>query len=256
MNIRALFEDADQAHREALLTRMERATELPLLVLAFVMVPLLLGPLLWPLSPAEQDVFLALDTFIWALFAVDLGIKVIVAPRKLEYLRRHWLDALVVAIPFFRPLRLLRLFAYGTRAIIGARRLVNVDFLFVYGLGIVLVAATLLPALEASSQRASIQTFPDALWWAVATVTTVGYGDMVPVTPGGRAVGVVLMLTGVAFYSGVTANLASFLTRGNGGHAGQAHQQDDRLDRLLSEVQALREEVGRLRSAGAGPSGA
>ena len=59
-------------HRETLLTQVERFTELPLLVLAFVMIPLLVGPLLWDLSPAEESIFVALDMFIWAVFAVDL----------------------------------------------------------------------------------------------------------------------------------------------------------------------------------------
>ena len=93
----------DVSRREALLHRIERLTELPLLVLAFVMIPLLVGPFLWSLSPPEEAIFLALDTFIWAVFAVDLGVKVVVSPRRLAYLRRHWLEVLIVIIPFFRP---------------------------------------------------------------------------------------------------------------------------------------------------------
>ena len=81
----------DASHREALLHRIERITELPLLVLAFAMIPLLVGPFLWNLSPAEDATFIALDTFIWAIFAVDMGVKLIVAPQRLAYLRRHWL---------------------------------------------------------------------------------------------------------------------------------------------------------------------
>ena len=101
----------DKGRQEELLNRIERVTELPLLILAFVMIPLLLGPLLWPLAP-EGGIFVALDSFIWAVFALDLTIKVVVAPRKRDYLRRHWLDVLIVVVPFFRPLRLLRLLTY------------------------------------------------------------------------------------------------------------------------------------------------
>ena len=77
------------AQREALLHRIERLTELPLLILAFVMIPLLVGPLLWDLSSSEEAVFLTLDWFIWAIFAVDLATKLAVAPHRLAYLKRH-----------------------------------------------------------------------------------------------------------------------------------------------------------------------
>lgn len=66
----------DVSRREALLLRIERITELPLMLLAFIMIPLLVGPLLWSLSLEEEATFIALDTFIWAIFAVDMGIKV------------------------------------------------------------------------------------------------------------------------------------------------------------------------------------
>jgi voltage-gated potassium channel len=77
--------------REELLHRIERVTELPLLILSFVMIPLLIGPMLWKLSPTDEAIFVTLDTFIWALFAIDLAIKLIVAPTRLTYLKRHWL---------------------------------------------------------------------------------------------------------------------------------------------------------------------
>ena len=229
----------DVSRREALLLRIERITELPLLVLAFAMIPLLIGPFLWDLSSAEETIFITLDTFIWVLFAVDLGIKVVVAPHRLAYLRRHWLEVLVVVVPFFRPLRLLRIFIFGSRAWVGVRRLVHVDFLFVYGIGLVIVAATVVASVE-GGEIASIQSFPDALWWAVVTITTVGYGDMVPVTAVGRAVAFVLMLGGVAFFSGVTANLASFLVKGG-------VSDKKALTQLVREMESLRQEVVRLR---------
>lgn len=231
------------AKREALLDRIERLTEAPLLILAFVMIPLLIGPLIWDLSSQEEATFLALDTFIWALFAVDLSIKVAVARQRLAYIRTHWLEVVVVLVPFLRPLRLVRIFLFGTRAWVGARRLVHVDFLLVYGIGLVIIAATVVASVE-GGENASIQSFADALWWAVATITTVGYGDMVPVSAAGRAVATVLMFGGIAFFSGVTANLASFLVRGGGADKGA-------LTQLTKELENLRREVAKLRGENA-----
>ncbi|MFC1939462.1 potassium channel family protein [Chloroflexota bacterium] len=230
----------DIAQREALLHRIERLTELPLLILAFIMIPLLVGPFLWKLSPSEEAVFLTLDWFIWAIFAIDLAIKLVVAPHRLAYLRKHWLEVLVVIIPFLRPLRILRVFIFGSRAWVGTRRLVNVDFLLVYGIGLVIIAATVVASVE-GGEGASIRSFPDALWWSMATITTVGYGDMVPISIVGRAMGYILMLGGIAFFSGITANLASFLVKGR-------NTGDKTLRDLVVEVEGLRKELARLRT--------
>jgi voltage-gated potassium channel len=232
----------DTSTREALLHKVERITELPLLVLAFVMIPLLVGPFFWDLSPGEESVFIALDTFIWAIFAIDLVIKVSIAPQRLAYLKKHWLEVLVVVVPFFRPLRILRVFLFGSRAWVGARRLVNIDFLLVYGIGLVIISATVIASVE-GGENASIQSFPDALWWAVVTITTVGYGDMVPITAVGRAIAFILMLGGIAFFSGVTANLASFLVKGSS-------ESDKKIVANLAEqVGELRKDISRLQKS-------
>jgi len=161
-----------------------------------------------------------------------------VAPHRLAYLKRHWLEVLIVVVPFLRPLRLLRLFIFGSRTWVGMRRLVNVDFLIVYGVGLVMIAATVVATVE-GGEGAYIRSFPDALWWSMATITTVGYGDMVPISTVGRAMGYILMLGGIAFFSGITANLASFLVRGR-------DTRDKALHNLVVEVEGLRKELERL----------
>ncbi|MBE0480756.1 MAG: potassium channel family protein [Dehalococcoidia bacterium] len=228
----------DLSEREKLLHQIERITELPLLILAFAMVPLLLGPVLWELSPSQEAVFLGLQILIWAIFAVDMIVKVLVSPQRGAYIRSHWLEVIIVALPLLRPLRLLRLIVFGSRAWVGVRRLVHIDFLFVYGIGLVTIASTVVLAVE-HGVNVTIQSFPNALWWAMATITTVGYGDVVPVTGAGRAVGFVLMLGGIAFFSGITANLASLLLR----------EHDPRfraIVHLTEQVEALRKEMSVL----------
>jgi len=228
----------DIVKRDELLNRIERMTELPLLILSFVMIPLLIGPLLWELSPSDEVVFITLDTFIWALFAVDLAIKVVIAPHRLNYLKRHWLEVLVVVVPFLRPLRILRILIFGSRAWVGARRLVNLDFLLVYGIGLVIISATIVASVE-GGENASIHSFPDALWWSMTTITTVGYGDKVPVSVAGRAVGYVLMVGGIAFFSGFTANLASFLVR-------TKSEPNKEIQDLTAQIEGLRKDITRL----------
>ena len=230
---------AQETRRDALLIKIERLTELPLLLLSFVMIPLIIGPLLWNLSTIEENIFTTLDAFIWAIFAADLVIKTLVSTNKVRYLKIHWLEVTIVILPFFRPLRLLRLLIFGSRAFVGARRLANVDFILVYGLGLVIVAATLVRTVEHSAPNALITDFQEALWWSVVTVTTVGYGDFAPVTAMGRAIGVVLMIGGIALFSGITANLASFFVAPN-------IKRSSSQDELVLEIRGLRKQIDKL----------
>lgn len=223
--------------REQLLIRIERVSELPLLLLAFLMVPLLAGPFLWELSTAEVALLSALNIIIWIAFAGDLAIKVLVAPHRVRYVRTHWLDVVIVAVPFFRPLRILRLLIYGSRAFQGTRRLSRADFTIVYAFGALVIATTVIVAFERNADS-RLGDFPDALWWGVVTITTVGYGDITPVTLGGRIVAAALMIVGIGMFSFLTANVASKLAREDK-KAGEAEERsEDR--RLFAEIQLLR----------------
>ena len=119
MNKLPRFRQMDTSTREAMLGRLDRLTELPLLLMSFIMVPVLLGPLLLEesFSTAEKTLFRTLDIFIWALFAADFFLKFAITPDKWRYIRQHWLEGLVVLVPFIRPLRIVRLILFGARAI-------------------------------------------------------------------------------------------------------------------------------------------
>lgn len=230
------------AQREEELDRLVRVTEIPLILLSFVMIPLLIGPLLWEMSETQEFVFLALDGIIWVVFAIDLAVKFTVAPRKLAFLRSHWATVLVVLLPFARPLRLLRLALFMARAARGIHRLMNVNFLLVYAVGLITIAATV--ATSAEQGQGTIESFPDALWWSIVTATTVGYGDISPVTPLGRGVAVVLMLGGIGLFGALTANLASVLVRSE-------DNVEARVNELLEQVRAMRGQLDEAQLAAA-----
>jgi len=241
--------------REQALERFERAVELPMLVLAVAMVPLLVLPLLLDLPPAVEGAFVAADWFIWAAFAVEYLVRLYLTPQRLRFVRRHWPDLLIIVLPFLRPLRfvrsaralrllrLTRLVAFLTRAGQDTRRLLvrhHLHYALLATVLIVVGAAAVTFALE-DGGGGSIDSFGDALWWAVTTITTVGYGDTVPVTPAGRGVAAFLMLSGIALFGVLTANLASFmLERAPGG-------EDDvsaKLDEVLRRLAELEERAG------------
>lgn len=149
-----------------------------------------------------------------AVRALDLLVRLALAPQRLRYLARHWLDVLIVALPLLRPLRLLRLVTLlrvlNRRATIGLRGRVAV---YVVGGALLLAFCGGLAVLDAerSNPEANIVTFSDAMWWAATTMTTVGYGDRYPTTGAGRLAAVALMLGGIAVLGLVTATLASWL---------------------------------------------
>jgi voltage-gated potassium channel len=150
---------------------------------------------------------------VWALFVADYFVRLVLANRTWRFIYRHPLDLLIVAAPFFRFLRLLRLVAAIStlgrvlrddfRGRVGSYLIVSVSLLS-------LVAALGVYEAERDAPDASILTFGDALWWVLTTITTVGYGDLSPVTVEGRLVAAGLMLAGIAVLGTVTAAIATW----------------------------------------------
>ncbi len=160
------------------------------------------------------------------------------------FLRTNVLDLLVIALPLLRPLRLLRLVTLlrvvnrtATHQLRG--RVVS----YVVGGSILLALIGALAILDAERgvPGSTIQTIGDAAWWAVTTMSSVGYGDMYPVTALGRWIAVGLMVSGIGILGTVTATLASWLTDRLREETAAAEQS------VLTEVHALRDEIQSLR---------
>ena len=232
----------------------ERAVDAPLLVLALATIPLIVAE-----DAGQGSLALAAgiaNWVIWALFAVDLSVRVwLVGSRRMRYLARHWYDVGIVVlsvIPYFLPLRALRsvravrvlraarVVAYGARFWHATMRLWG----SLTGRALVVLIPAVVTAGSAGvwlverDSNGNIDHYGDAAWWAITTVTTVGYGDIAPVTIEGRVIAAVLMVTGIAAFGLVTANVAAAMT------ARREPEQDlnSRLDELLAAVDELRQQ--------------
>jgi voltage-gated potassium channel len=176
------------------------------------------------------------------ILVVDLLVRLALADQRLRYLGRRWYDLVVILLPLLRPLQLLRLIpllsVLSRRAQTGLRGRVAV---YVAGGASLLafVAAIAVLDVERSSPDANINGFSDAIWWAVTTMTTVGYGDHYPVTGIGRAVGFGLMLGGIALLGTVTATLASWLVESVAAEKEQAEDLQAVVRRLEAKVDLL-----------------
>jgi len=161
------------------------------------------------------------DLALTVIFVAEFGSRFLASYDRRRYLRGHWID-LVALIPagrglrLFRLLRLLRLvraFAGFYRVLTHYERLARhgrLLGLFVAWLAVAVISATALYIAEAGVNE-NIQTPLDALWWGVVTLTTVGYGDVFPVTPEGRLAGGALMIVGITLFAAITGTITSFL---------------------------------------------
>jgi voltage-gated potassium channel len=97
-----------------------------------------------------------------------------------------------------------------------------------------LIAAAMVLEFERGNPDANIDSYPDALWWAATTITTVGYGDRFPMSPAGRGVAVVLMIAGIAMFGVITASIAAYFVEQKAEEdlAGRLDQIMERLDRI------------------------
>jgi voltage-gated potassium channel len=231
------------AERTVLMWRWERATEWPLMIAAIVFLATYAVPILEPdLGPSLLDLCRWLSWITWAIFAVDIIVRLFLADERVRYLIRHWYDVLVLALPLLRPLRLLRLIpllsVLNRRARVTLRGRVAV---YIAGGASLLAFCAALAVLDAerSSTDANIIDFGDAIWWAVTTMTTVGYGDRYPVTGTGRLVAFGLMIGGIALLGTVTATLASWLVETVAAEKEQAEDLQVMVRRLEQKLDQL-----------------
>ena len=228
--------------------RWERVVQLPLTLASVVF----LAAYAWPiidtgLSPAWVAACSAVVWLTWAMLAVDLVVRLVLADDRWGFLRRHPLDVAMVVLPILRPLRLLRLFtllkSLNRYAGSSLRGQVGV---YVAGSMALIVFIGALAVLDAErGGRGPINSFVDALWWALSTVATVGYGDVYPVTFAGRLVAVGLMFFGIGVLGVVTASFASWLVE----RVDDIEEIERGVAATSSDVADLRREIALLREA-------
>lgn len=263
--LRRHFQNTDWRQRAA--ERLDQLLALPMLVLTLVFLVVLILPVLAPnLPPGAREALDATVLGIWAAFLAEYLARLFVAPRRLSFVLHNPFDLLLVAVPVLRPLRLLRSVnliraARLSRIGAGAGRVVRESrtrlasraaLLAAASAGILILASAVMELdVERAASKANITTLGDALWWAVSTVTTVGYGDHYPVTAAGRAIGVVLMIAGIGIFGIVAASAAVwFISEDDQEHS---RQQSAAITSLISEVAALRQTISELNERLAAP---
>jgi len=228
--------------------RWGRSLEWPLLVLAFWIL------IDWysQISGNMGTSYLPLSNWtIWGVFAVELTLMLWLVDNPVRHLKQNWLSLLIViigipltldAVSFnavsLRALRLLLFFGIlfrlsaDLRSVLGRH---NLGVTLLVALGFLVLAAFLISGLDPAFKNPV-----DGFWWAWVTMTTVGYGDLVPTTIEGRLVGMVLILVGIAIFSMLTASFSVFFI--------EKDERDmvDREQTTLRKIQMLEARLERI----------
>jgi len=208
--------------------------------------------------PDKVNVMLnRIDHLVCGVFFLDFCIRLYRAPSKAAFMKWGWIDLLssIPTVDAFRWGRVARVFTIIR--ILRAFTSMNHIVAFLYqkrkksllgtlaltGVILIIFSGSVVLAVE-TAPDSNIKTPVDAIWWAVTTMTTVGYGDYYPVTIEGRAVGVFLMINGVLLFGVVTGLFARLFMEKEFG------REDVDLKRLTEEIHLLREEVNQLKRGG------
>ncbi|MCK3866873.1 ion channel [Streptococcus suis] len=198
-------------------------------------------------SIANSIGYNVLDWLLWFIFVCDYFINLYFADDSIEYIQNHILE-LIAIIPFdsffsflrlgrlarlFRLVKVARIFALSNRFWDTVNRLLHTNSLskvLLLNISAVLTSSVLLSIIEGKS-------FFDAVWWSIVTMTTVGYGDIVPQDTISKIIAILLMLVGICTFGMVTSTITRFFSE---------TERETKLDLLLARVEEQNEKLERL----------
>ncbi|MER5441928.1 potassium channel family protein [Streptomyces sp. NPDC002790] len=167
------------------------------------------------LPEALRTLCLVLTLAAWAVFIVDYVVRRHLSGQRWpRFVRTHWLDTLVLLLPLLRPVQLVQTYEAVQRRQNAPRLSLHARVIAYAGLSVTLLGFAGSLALyqqEHTAPGADLRTYGDAVWFTCTTLSTVGYGDLAPVTPLGRLVAVGVMACGLALLGAVTGSFSSWL---------------------------------------------
>lgn len=205
-------------------------------------------------SPETYTIIVYYDLFVVLVLIPEFIYRLWKAPDRKKFLLHNWTDILgmipeIIVGPistFFRYFRLIRiiriiaLFKSEIRHFLRLMRKTNIDY-GVFVVVIILMVSSILFFYFEFGANENVNTFDDAFWYLLVTITTVGYGDIYPETTQGRILGFVIMATGIAFTSFLTATITSRFVKSS--ERSEFETVDRKLDKIQSELDELKEMI-------------
>ena len=238
--------------------KAEKFFEVPVMVSVLMLIPVLV---IEYTQQTLEPVALYLNWGIWTVFLVEYVVLFYFSKNKIDFIKSHKIELIIIifsfpivpeglessgflrfarlprllnGLRFFRLAALLNRFASTVKSIFNSKGL---RFIVYATIGIVLFFGFLFYISEPA-----VQTYSDGLWWALVTITTVGYGDITPLTNLGRIIASALMIMGIGFIATITAAVSSYFISSFGDRDITMNDLAKKLDKLEVEIQYLKKE--------------
>ncbi|KLN64376.1 MULTISPECIES: potassium channel family protein [Vibrio] len=227
------------------------------LILSFMALIVISGLLFFPLHPDTRQVLIGLDFIICSIFLLQLSVDLIRATNRMQFLKNHWID-FVASIPMIEPLRYARLFSIlRVILVIRSSRSVLKQLLknkhettlaSILLLMVILLTAgsSIMLFIEGHAPNANIRDGGDAMWWALVTISTVGYGDHYPVTNAGRILAAGLIICGVGLFGMISGLVTSMITTPSKIQTTRSENKERLLLELVDKQNEIIERLDRL----------
>jgi voltage-gated potassium channel len=201
--------------RHDLVDRIEQVTKYPMALLGVAWLVLAIVVLNSDVNGSASTLVVGVLFALWVIVLVEYLVRLVVTPDTRDYLKRRWVEPATVVAPVFQGWHIVGiekmslLVREGELRVEAILRHHSLFRVLIAVAATIFVGAWLVLLFEERAKGSNIHDYPDALWWAIVTVTTVGYGDRYPITEGGRVVAVILMLIGIGLIGVLTATVAS-----------------------------------------------
>lgn len=236
-------------HETETARRWAERMEWPMLMVAFWI------PVQWYLEEVGLiDIRVAKlgDWFVWCAFVLESLIMLFTVQDKWRYLMHNWMNMAIIltgilivwgytpVVAVLRSLRLLLvigLLLRISRTMMEILKQNNLGNLLAFAMFMVVISGILISGIDPA-----IETPWQGVWWALVSITTVGYGDVVPVSGPGKFFASMLIIMGIVVFSLLTANVSAFLIR-----RGEAAEDEETQDALKDIQRRLERIEGRLK---------
>lgn len=242
--------------REGILQQLDDWLETPMLVLSIVWLGLFVYELLYELNAYLE----VLGIIIWGLFIVEFAIKLVIAPKTIQYLKNNWLIGISLILPAFRVFRILRVFRIfqasrglrlvrllaslniGMNALGESFRRRGFKYVLLVTLFVIFGGAAGMYVFEPSVEiEGGFKSYGEALWWTAMLMTTLG-GEHIPQTVEGRILNFVLALYAFVSFGYITATLATFFVESD------AKKREEEKAEIKPTLRDLEKELGDMRA--------